>query len=505
MRAKRSQITVFIILGVVIFTIIGLLFYLKTYVKSKQFTEEQQKTTDVFNVQGKYSTYMQACLDQTAKQAVALVGMQGGVIYEYQANGTKPFLGPKKYNYGEYVLPFVVSKELNTYNGKEEIVNVSYGIFSPDFSLSIEGHPGVPEYPYSITKLIADPKKIESIYTQSFGNVLISPLPPLCDYYGSNAANQTGAIFSCETYDSKRKSDNDNIQEYLQAYIKNTWKKCVALDALPEFENSSLQSGNVTITVTFAPTSVAVDGLYPIIGKIQGKETTLSLEQFHSTINVRMQQIHELAERLIKADTNNIFFNIVRDANELSDCKELGKETKVVTCLKEEMGVIKYRDVCGSLCKKQGKFDDIVLIQDNASTINGKPFVFAFAVQNRYPALDYVTAIKVTEGETVYFDDENVKGYDPDEDDHSEFDFMANRYIYGGWKVDYDEVAAERTDVGAVLDPKLVIDANQRTASYTTKTNGLDIGMHIIQIQVCDNEGLCDFQNVEVTVDAESP
>lgn len=499
---KHSQITVFIVLGIVIFTIIALLFYLKTYVKSKQFTEEQQKTTDVFNVQGKYSTYMQACLDQTAKQAVALVGMQGGVIYDYQANETKSFLGPKKYNYGQYVLPFEFPKEINAYDGKDEIINVSYGIFAPDFSLSIEGHPSVPDYPYGITKLIEDPKEINAMYTQSFGNVLINPLPPLCDYYGQNSPTQEGAIFSCETYDSKRKSDNDNIQEYVQAYITNAWKDCVSLDTLPEFVNSTMKTGNVTITVTFAPTSIAVDGTYSIIGEIGGKETTLSLEQFHSTVNVRLQQIHELAERLIKADTNNIFFNIVRDANELDDCKEPGKETKVVTCLKEDMQVTKYLDVCQSECKKYGRFDDIVLIQDNASTINGKPFVFAFAIQNRYPALDYIAPITVTEGNSISFRDEDVRGYDPDEDDHNEYDFMDNRYIYGQWKVDYNEVAGVKTDVGAVPDPKLVIDANSRTASYTTTTE--DVGMHTVQIQVCDNEGLCDFQNIEVTVEPKS-
>ncbi len=504
MRAKRSQITVFIVLGIVIFIIIGLLFYLKTYVKSKQFTEEQQKTTDVFNIQGKYSTYMQACLDQTAKQAVALVGMQGGVIYDYEANGTKPFLGPNKYSYGQYVLPFEFPKEINAYDGKEEIINVSYGIFAPDFSLSIEGHPGVPDYPFGVTKLIGDPTQIDKAYSQSFGNVLLNPLAPLCDYYGANAANQTGAIFSCETYDSKRKADNDNIQEYLQAYITNAWKECVSLDTLPEFENSTMQSGNVTVSVTFAPTSVAVDGIYPIIGEISGKETTLSLEQFHSTVNVRLQQIHELAERLIKEDTNNIFFNIVRDANELDDCKEPGKEAEVVTCLKEDMQVTKYRDVCESLCKKYGKFDDIILIQDNASTINGKPFVFAFAIQNRYPALDYIAPITVTEGDTVSFEDEDVRGYDPDEDDHNEYDFMDNRYIYGQWKVDYDEVAGVKTNVGAVTDG-FSFGTNDRTASYTTKTDGSDVGTHTVQIQVCDNEGLCDFEIVDVTVESASP
>src|SRR3989344_4971406 len=129
---KRAQVTVFIILGVVIFTIIGLLFYVKNYVKTKEFTEEKQESIDMLTTMGKYASYMQACLDQTAKQAVALVGMQGGVIYDYQANDTKQFLGPKKYDYGQYVLPFEYDTKTNLYDGSETIFNVSYGIYAPE-------------------------------------------------------------------------------------------------------------------------------------------------------------------------------------------------------------------------------------------------------------------------------------------------------------------------------------------------------------------------------------
>ncbi len=495
MISKRSQITIFIVLGIIIFTIIGLLFYLKTYIKSKQFTEEQQEVTDVFTTQGKYSSYMQSCLDQTAKQSIALVGMQGGVIYDYQVNGTKQFLGPKKYEYGQYVLPFQYTKEANAFDSTKTIFNVSYGIYAPDLSLGIEGHPTVPEYPYGLTKLIEDPTEIDEMYSNSLGNILMTPLPPLCDYYGANTPTQAGAVFSCETYDSKRKADNDNIQEYVEKFIQYTFKQCVALESFQEFANSSIKSGNISVRVTFAPANVAVEATYPIVGQIKGKEAIISLEQFHTTVNVRLKQIHEFAERLIEADTNNIFFNIVHNANELVDCKESGKEAEVTTCLKEGMQITKYRDVCQSLdlCKHYGQYDDILLIQDNLSTINGKPFIFAFAIQNRYPALEYEDDKIVTQGETIEI---NPKAYDPDEDDHNAFDFMDHRYIYGMWKVDYDEVGGVKTNVGSVIDGFVIND--EKDAFYQTKN--ADVGSHVVQVQACDNEGLCDFQNINIEV-----
>ncbi len=490
---KKSQITVFMVLGLVVFTIFGLIFYMKTSIKSQEFAEEKQEVTDLFTTQGKYYGYMQSCLSEAAKQGVILAGLQGGVIYNYQANNTKSYLGPKKYDYGEYVLPFEY---------QDTIYNVSYGIYAPDFSLALEGHPSPPDYPYGLTKLVENPKEVGSIYTNLFGNIILNPMPPLCDYYGSNSPNQKGALYSCETYDSKRKSDNDNVQEYLQLFIAQGFKECVALETLPEFSNTTMKSGNITVAVTFSPSSLAVEAEYPIIAELAGKESTLSLQTFHTTVNVRLKQIYELAERLIQNDINNIFFNIVRDANELVDCKEPGKESEVVRCLKQGMHVTKYRDVC-TQCKKNGKYDDIVLIQDNQSTISGRPFIFAFAVQNRYPALelidessgDYDIVAKIDELFSI-----TPTGYDPDEDDHNAHDFMDNRYVYGGWKEDYEESGGVKIPASpAGFTGSEAYQSTKRIAEYTPQAG--EEGGHTVQILVCDNEGLCDYQYLHIYVE----
>ncbi len=510
---KQAQITVFIILGVIIFIIIGLLFYIKTYVKTKEFTKEKEESIGVLTTLGKYSAHMQGCLDQTAKQGVALVGLQGGTIYDYQANNTKQFLGPKKYEYGQYVLPFQYDKEANLYDGTETIFNVSYGIHAPDLSLGIEGHPHIPGYPYGTTPLVSNPETLG--YSNPFGNIIISPLPPLCDSHGANKPGQQGAVFSCETYDSKRESDNENIQEFLETYILQAFKECVGLESLPGFTNSSVTAGNVKVTVTFTPTSVVIDAVYPIVGEIRGKTVTLAMEEFYTSIDVRLKKVHELATRLIKEDVNNIFFNIVRDANELADCKESGKEELLTTCLKEGMEVIKYRDVCKTLgkCKAYGQYDDVVIIKDKKSLLAGKPYLFAFAIQNRYPALDLYQNdgatekydIIVTEGDIIKID---PKGYDPDEDYHEDHDWMDSRYIYGLWKEDYDELPGNViSSIGpAELRFTTSADYDGRYATYTTKDTGEDRGPHTLQVQVCDNQGLCDFQNIKICVeDATNP
>lgn len=519
---KRAQITVFIVLGVVIFAVIGLLLYITMYARTKELTREKEELSDLFTTQGKYAGYMQSCLDLTTTQGIALLGMQGGVIYDYQAKGTKPFLGPRKYDYGQYVLPlewddaFDLFPEITT-----AIFNVSYGIYAPDLSLNLEGHPPVPDYPYSTVKLVEDPTQIASMYTNVFGNVIKDPLPPLCDTNGANSPLQPGAVASCETYDSKRDLDNDNIQEYLEIYIARAFEDCVALESLPEFQNTSIHVGNISVIVTFSPTALSIKAEYPLVATIEGKQATLSLQTFYTTANVRLKQIHELVARLIESDVNNIFFNIVRDANTLIDCKELGKEADTVRCLKEGMTVTRLRDVCQGtgLCKKYGSYDDIIMIQDNKSILNGKPFVFVFAIQNRYPALDiiyqhnencagdfysnYDIVVERDAQDTIEID---PYGYDPDEDYHGDKDFMEDRYLYAGWKEDYDKenYNSETGEIErGVTAPKAfstsdLFKTTKRQATYTPQET--DLGPHILQVHVCDNEGHCDFQNVDILV-----
>jgi hypothetical protein len=512
---KKGQITVFIILGIVIFTIIALLFYLKSSVETQEFTAERAEIEDLFTTQGKYSGYMQACLDTVTNHGIALVGMQGGVIYEHQASSTKPFLGPRKYDYGQYVLPFEYDDIYDLYPNSDTVIfNVSYGIYAPDLEDNTAGHPNIPEYPYGLLTLVQDPSKISKTFTNVFGNVIRDPMPPLCDYNGANSPLQKKSVYSCETYDSQRQSDNDNIQEYLEAYITEAFETCVDLESLPEFSNTSITAGNITVELTMAPTSMTVKADYPIVATTHGEQATLSLQTFHTMVNVRLQQIHELTTRLIDEDVNNIFFNIVRDANELTTCKEPGSPTESARCLKEGMEIVKYRDICQQLdlCKKYGQYDDVVAITDEESIINGKPFMYVFAIQNRVPTLDYIyndASLTEADYDWVVTAGDDIKispyGYDPDEDQHSELDFMESRYIYALWKEDYDEPYGADRDINPAADRFTTSSlwttaASPREASYTTDPGDYDKGSHTLQVQICDNEGLCDYQNVRILV-----
>ena len=454
--------------------------------------------------------------------------MQGGVIYDHQANDTKPFLGPPNYDYGKYILPFehddvfdlVLDEDTLTYN-------VSYAIYKPDLTLGLSSHPAVPDYPYGKVVLTEDPTIYNRTYKNPFGNSLVDPITPLCDYHGRNRPNITGAIYSCETYDSKREQDHKSIQEYLEAYIGQHTSECVDFNKIPELSNATVQKGNVTAQIVFTQDYVYVSVDFPVVVSKGSYSETVHIQNLDLQLNVRLKKIYELLKRLVEEDVNNIFFDIQNHADTLKNCKDLITGT-LTQCLKSGMKVYKYRDVCSTeLCTDScdGCYDDILVIQDNESLVNGQPYLFFAAIENRKPALDLVRQNDTIEGSFIGYDYVvNVSGtlaidpygYDPDEDDMVPHGYMNGLYYYGWWNEDYTEeldlifasheafwLAPENYTTRDYSYPALFstssdyVDTERNASIQTVDT---DIGPHVVKVEVCDNAGECDYQSVNVVV-----
>lgn len=532
-KQRKAQVTAFILIGLLMFSVLGFFFYIISFKKQLIFSEQKEELNTLFQKTGKYNTYVQSCVQEAVKRGLLTIGTQGGVMYDTQAPGTKPFLGPPKYSYGQYILPFTDDDIYNLNPTEDKVTHlVSYGILKPDLSLGLESHPNVPFYPYGFRKLVADPTLYSPTFTNIFGNMVSSPLPPLCDYYGKNSPQRAGALYSCETYDSKREVDDNSLQEYLEAFIASDVEACVKIEDLPELQALSVEKKEAEASVTFTSSGIDVDIDFSITVPGEEDKPSINLEKFHTSSEIRLKQIHELLTRLIKQDTANIFFDIQRDANQLNDCKEPGNEQNV-PCLKEGMSVYKYLDVClnSGNCPNDGKYDDILVIEDKNSLINGKPYQFFAAVENRIPALD---VIRDEEFNPDYADyhyvlevgDELIirpKAYDPDEDTHDFSGTMEANYVYSGWKEDYDEIFNSESCLGYDLNycvthmdefsertvnaprkwsQSALFQQTKKDASLVVKAE--DIGTHKLRVSIMDNEGLYDFQDINIIV-VESP
>src|SRR3989344_5065394 len=239
---------------------------------------------------------------------------------------------------------------------------VPYGINKSD---SREEH-----YPYR-GALIRNSDELK--FKNYFGNYVtgfddhLSFLTPLCNWKedSPNYFNIEGAKKTCETYGRE-----DTIQDYLTRYLKEKMDNCDVANAFPEY---NIKEEEVNIKVIIGEDDLIINVEYPI--EASKGETKKKLLDFSINPKVRLKKVDKIEK---------------------------------VSCLYPGMEIIKVYNVCPSC--SGNKFDDILNITDKNSIINGKPFTFLFAIENRRPALDYIEPISL--GETV-----EAFGYDPDDGD----------------------------------------------------------------------------------------
>jgi hypothetical protein len=515
---KKSQITLFIIVGIVMLIIFSLLYIMLMKGSQGKANQGVEDTKAGSALGEKYEGFMDLCIEETAKEAIYLLGMQGGAIYDYQASGTKEYQGPPGTPYGEFILPY----EIN-----EVVYNVSYGITMP---VQDDFHSDPPFYPYGFTKLVRNPvEQVGPEFKNTLGNYPTNPLTPLCDYFGENSPNKQGMHFACETYDIPSPNSKDSIQEYIEDYIEDNLHYCANYSTFKELTGSEIVYGDVNTTILFADDTITIDATYPVEISIKGTDTIINLESYSVKLKTRLKQIHELASHIIEKDVNDVFFHMIRDAGLLTDCQSRtgGNEA----CLKEGMLIRRKVDPClrSGLCPEKGRFDDIVYITDTKVGLGGQPYIFQFAVENRPPALDLLSESIGVSGAgynyVTYIGHEFIldpKAYDPDDEYTTREGYMRNHYKYALWKETYDEFYKEeycndhRDECIAHPETAVLRDSMQTpknwtgSAKYRNDSRSANItieprdrGLHSVKIEVCDSGNLCDYQVVKILVSDE--
>ncbi|MFW6013854.1 MAG: hypothetical protein ACOCQG_01655 [Candidatus Nanoarchaeia archaeon] len=492
---RRSQVTLFIIVGFVLLLIFAFFYsFLQDY-QTERIDKRIIAGKSVEELTDSYEGYVQSCANSALRQGIYLIGQQGGVIYDTQVDDGMRFRGPERgFAYGEYVLP-----REDDYDDK--VYNVSYGIKRPEHD---EYRPQVPLYPYGERRLVSDPAETyDPSYTNVFGNnPSPGPLVPLCDSNGKNMAE--GYAVSCET-DGRHQS----VQAFLEGFVEEYSLECVQEEAFPGL-NLSYDVLGVNTTSIFSNDEILVEIYMPVNITSEGTTVSPDVSSFEVTQNTRLKLIHELVYHLIENDINDIFFDIVRNANDVDSCRPWRGTTS--GCLKEGMEVSMVRNPCMDIddidCghnnnpEKDANFDNLLVITDKNNYLFGEPYEFYIAIENRYPALDLLYQDEDLIGHKwdyiVNVSEElkiEPKGYDPDSDHHGEYGFMQRHY-------DYLHIGSDApyhpTDIGEALMDSELYEETERKATYEPKET--DQGNHTIRVRVCNEGGLCDYQDIKVFV-----
>ena len=497
MKTKKSQMAIFMILGITIVMLIGLAMYGASNADSGHLSTKQKQMEELFIGKGKYTTYIQSCLDQATKNALYLVGQQGGAIYsDSNFDDATPIPGGTK---------------AIDYHETDDGLRIYYGLTAPPIPTKTENK--MLKYPFTNT-LPSEPflSPDSSVYGDStpFFENFPNPLISLCDYHGPNSLD--GENIECGTgpyrYDSTLLTDHNSVQEYLQYYITQKTDECIKLEALPELQGFDIEKENIDVKVTMAASTITSKLSMNL--SITDNQTLPKIEISDITIekNVRLLEMFQILQDIILEDSRNIFYDI--KGTDVCGVSSQGP------CLKANM-VIEKEQV------SQGD-DWIIKITDTESLLDGKEFTYQVVFENRYPALDYITLDNVklksqlqdydavaVQGMTLILD---PYGYDPDEDFHVAEGYMGEGYTYefvGGYTEYSPGVNSACLSGNAnlnVLVSKLNSNSCRKPSSppFTTgkKVEWVlgkkDAGEHIINVKICDMLNQCDEQELKILV-----
>jgi len=503
---KKAQITLFIIIALIL--IAGALSYI--YLTREKVNidpiDKARQDAETLARSDSIRVYVGSCLETATKDAVLLVGRQGGYLYDTQYNGGIFLLGPGGEICGSFppgtcdaganVIPY------ETRAGETDMV-----------SFLIKQNPNLafPLYPYRGYLRTKDQPDTFGVVVG--GESKGSPVE-LCDADGPNARDTEGAKHTCfNSYSMIGKS----IQNFLESYISQKVQECADFSNVEVTQGAKIEAENASAEVMFGDTDLITTIHYrlKIIFSTKQSVTTIADYSYHLS-GMRLKELYELAYYLVKEDTTNIFFDKTSesDLNSLSNCMDPSSEARKTSCLREGMSVTRIENPCAGC--PQSRYADIIQLRDTHSSIEGEPYIFQFAVANRPPALDMIS-ISIPET-THYYRYLSLLGkVNPlvykkrslENGDEDKYDIIVSLndqlgiYPYGA-DPDEDTLTYRYVPLGSdtVTSEKLEASADflvtKRDAALDAGTLG--VGEYSVRLTVADDEGFTDWQDLSILV-----
>ena len=272
MNKQKSQVTMLMIIGLVLFIIVSLTFYLTRYSIKKQTIQNIKITNEAADTKP-IKELVEKCLDKLAKDAVVLLGRQGGYIYKSQGGTLIDYPNDDE---GRFFIK---------YNN----LNVAYNIIALPRDFSVDKYSSdIPEYPWHTFPYQTETSnEREKVFDGIFG---LSNLPAFDASEGPNS-----------------------IQTQIESYVDKNIARCADFSAFENIYSIVMNSSKTNVII--GTSDITVKSSIPIkIADISTNKFT-ELSDFSTNLNVRLRGMYYFAKDLIHNDIKNIQFNINNPRN----------------------------------------------------------------------------------------------------------------------------------------------------------------------------------------------
>ena len=323
----KAQATLFIFLGIIIFAILTILV---TIVARDQESSAQEQQILTRSEMQPIQDYVERCLTLVSTEAIDLIGRQGFALYTSQG-GTIDGINPND-----------EGTEYLRYDGDA----VTYRIrLTPENSITDGG------------KIIISNSRTQ---TEQFGDTRLLVYPwasyPTDPFTGATTTYLSSG-FGWNALPSLNRIGPNSIEAQIEGYLTARMPQCTDWTNYPEFR---ITAGAPQAQVLFAQKNTIIT----IKWRLELHDSTGRrgvLEDFVTSLPVRLSTIHSFVNSIIDQDVSNITFDI--------------------TSPQTEFTIFAHDAPDGS----------IVRIIDPHSTLHGRPYEARFARENRAPALERVS------------------------------------------------------------------------------------------------------------------
>jgi hypothetical protein len=476
--SKKAQITMFVILGLILLILVVMFFGFINQLKQKP--TSVKKIIDELET-GRLKDHVTNCMAKVGVEGLEKLGANGGVIYRFEG-GNIPLenkvLGIDYLNYSYLGQTYFVAYGLRKNTNCSWIDHTVLGYPFPGASID-QLNQIYEDYNCSMVTS-------QSGYDGFFGQIVMNKLcilarqfeQPYCEGFAN------GEIMGL------------TIQAQLENYIREKLPLCIDFD---EF----IQRLDANVTVDFEPVvetnihdaEILFTVKYPITISFDNKEPITQIISYQTTLNVRLARVYNFLHNALLQEAKFIDANIATDYT-VSD-----------VYYKEGIELTRIRAPCID-CQAPYKYDDIIEVTDRNSSVNGKPFVFRVAIENRRPILEPIPDQEINSVNDIL--QVPLRAQDPD-------DTTINyRFVSSG----YGRVECGVGIAGAYQDPPCSSNTGGWCSNNPNPAPGspsllsipiteYDYGMHEVGILAIDEAGLFDYQmfniNVIYNVDPTAP
>jgi hypothetical protein len=530
---KNSQVTLFIILTILVLVMVSVGLIMLSNFNKNLLATSRERARDKSLDYTRFNTYMKMCLDDSLKDALVLIGRQGGFIFSGQEASiidfeikSDPFLDDDGRIYN---VTYITDNALPSF-----VMNPpGYPCFSKDYfeSYAVNMRPPVELIGEQCTakyrhNMQFSEQFFQPQYQKVRGNLLRTVDVPLCsklqeiivvnysltDAQG-NYFNVTRSVCEPSPFEAKNKY---SIQNQTEEFIKNRMHTCLngAISFITNQMDAEIhQIGNVSVNVVFGDDFTSANVDFPITLSFLKTDTSSKSFTYHSSAKVRLKAIYALLygqdlllmnkfsgslrnipRGIIDMDMQDILFDIGSDSLDFMAALDI-----------QGVDVMRIYDDHGSIIK----------IVDNASEIKGEPYSYHVRMHNRIPALDAIPQQYPVAGYDMYFRIGSALTIRPlalDLDDEGK---PGNELLYSyeilneDWKWREESLhnnplyleGSDPESQNPCSHPKYGITKNRCTRIILNES---DVGMHTLRVKVMDHGQLTDSQDIKIFVDMPS-